>query len=259
MDDVIDIYDLWKSFGTYVNTFQGGWYRPQTDFETACNDISIKLFKEYVQQAEKSQDIKDSLRNFLKSVNLVVSVKKSAYGKALYPVDYGGFGSARIITDGTKCAPSSDVNDGQCQGVLDSDKIEEMTETFYNNVKQYSISLIDNNKWGSVNEHETKSPTLGNPMMTQIGGGFDISPRTVSVIVLDYYVNPVKAVFAYTKTPGNPQTGQGDQIVYDKKNSNPIPWPATMVNEFLVRLGERYGAFTRDQFMAQFSTQQKKD
>ena len=253
---MIDLFELNQSLGSLVNTFQGGWFRPQTDFQRACNDISNELWNEQTNKAEKSEEVKANLIYFLKSENIIVAKEKSAYGRLEVPADYGRRSSLRLITDGVKCYKMDEISTDD----------EKMIEEYYDNLKEINIPVVDNAKWGSANKHLTKSPTLTNPLATQIGqesgkeikGGFKISPRDISVVVLDYYVRPRDAVFAYTTTPGNVQTGAGDQIVYDKARSFPLQWPTTMVNEFLIRLGSRYGAFTRDQFMAQYSEQQKK-
>jgi hypothetical protein len=134
---------------------------------------------------------------------------------------------------------------------------DQINEAYYASMCERTVDKVDNQRWGAVCEHLTKMPTFDNPKLTQLNAQFKVAPREVSVIVLDYYVRPTPAVFAYTVAPGNVQTGAGDQLLYNKALSKPFPWPTTMVNEFLIRLGERYGLFTRDQFMAQTSTQQK--
>lgn len=262
---MIDLFELYQSFQSYVNTFQGGWFRPQSDFQRACNDISNQLWNEWTSQAEISKEVKDNLRYFLKSENIKVVTEKSSFGRIDVPKDYGRSASLRVITDGKSFFPSEDVNDGKCDG-FETD--EERAENYYDSIIEVNVDVVDNSRWGAANKHLTKKPKITKPLATQIGqqdgssdtirSGFKISPRDVSVVVLDYYIKPRDAVFAYTITPGNLQTGAGDQIVYDKSRSKPLQWPETMIGEFLVRLGERYGAFTRDQFMAQFSTQQKK-
>jgi hypothetical protein len=86
---------------------------------------------------------------------------------------------------------------------------------------------------------------------------FQIAPRNISVVVLDYYRLPKIATFVYTTTPGNVDTGSGDEIVYNSKASQPLEWDGSLRNEFLVNLGERYGLFTRDQFVSNITQQQK--
>jgi hypothetical protein len=252
---MIDLFDLYQSFKGIVNTFQGGWYRPQTDFTQACNDISKNLWIKWTREAEKSTEAKDNLMPFLRSKNMIVNTA-GVYGTFDPPKDYGRYATARIIVYNDSCFPDKEIEQGTCEnGEFKS--AEDIKEEYYDNIQQWPVELIDDQKWGSVNEHKTKKPNLQNPKMRQVDKKFQVTPRKVSVIVLDYYTEPSIATFTYTKAPGDIQTGSGDQIIYDKSNSKPLEWPSTVRNEFLAQLGERYGAFTRDQFIAQFSTQQK--
>lgn len=252
----IDMFDLWQSFQSTVNTFQGGWFRPQTDFQQKCNDISKSLWVKWTREAEKSQEAKDNLIFFLKSKNRIVKSQNTSYGIMTPPDDYGRFASARLIISGTTCLPCKDVDNGKCDELKTQ---EEISEEYYESICEIQVDLIDNQRWGSVCDHLTKKPTLASPKITQIDGGFKVSPRTVSVVVLDYYINPVDAVFAYTVTTPNIETGAGDQIVYNKSLSKPLTWPINVKNEFIIQLGEAYSYFTREQFWAQFNNQKKKE
>jgi hypothetical protein len=259
---MIDLYDLYQSFKSYVNTYVGGWFRPQSDFAAACNDISYKLFVKWVGEAEKSQEAKDNLFPFLISKNLTVK-KSGAYGTFTVPIvpgkefeAYSRFGTARIIIAGTQCVPCNEVNDGLCSNVeFISDP--QLAENYYNTVRQVEVKMIDDNKWGAVMSHLTKGPTLDAPKIRQINNMFEVAPRTVSVIVMDYYRLPQIGTFVYTITPGNVDTGAGDVLVYNQKSSKPLEWDGSLRNEFLINLGERYGLFTRDQFLSNAMTQQK--
>jgi hypothetical protein len=260
----IDPFDLYQSFQSYVNTYVGGWYRPNTDFIVAGNDISNDIWEKLTKQAEKSQENIDDLFPFLTSKNCIVEPQNSYYGTFLQPDDYGRFASARIIVVGDTCVPCADLEKkdqpgdgaGSCD-VLVLESQDEVTQAYYAKMCERTIDKIENQRWGAVCAHKTKRPTFDNPKMTQVKSVFRVAPREVSVVVLDYYVRPTPATFVYTQAPGNVQTGAGDQIIYNKAGSKPFQWPSTMVNEFLIRLGERYGFFTRDQFMSQSSTQQK--
>jgi hypothetical protein len=270
----IDPFDLYQSFQSYVNTYIGGWFRPQTDFQFATNDISNDLWEKWTKEAEKSQEIRDNLGPFFRSKNIIVTPQNSYYGLLQAPADYGRFASARIILEGNECVPCRGLETvGKDQGKCsesDTETQSEITADYYSKICEHQIDMIDNQRWGSVCQHVTKPPTLDNPKMTQLSNEiqpktgkpvsqicFKVAPRSVSVVVLDYYIRPTPCVFGYTKAPGNVQTGAGDQIIYEKNTSTSLQWPSTVINEFLIRLGERYGFFTRDQFMAQVSTQQK--
>jgi hypothetical protein len=246
---MIDLFDLYQSFKSYTNTFVGGWFRPQTDFTKRCNDISRKMWVRWTREAEKSNEVRDNLMPFLKSKNIIVSTK-GPYGRFDAPKDYGRYATSRIIVANDTCYPDTSVDNGNCEGGAIKTQ-EELTEQYYDSVEQIDVELIDNQKWGAVNAHKTKMPTLSKPKIRQIDNGFEVAPRKVSVIVLDYYVEPKEATFLYTISPGNVQTGAGDQIIYDEKNSKKLEWPATVRNEFLIELGESYGIFTRDNFLTQ--------
>lgn len=250
---MIDSFDLYKSFQSYVNTFQGGWFRPQSDFIIAANDISKQLFIKWTRESEKSQEAKDNVFPFLRSRNLIVD-NNGPYGKFDPPKDYSRFAAARIVVNKDQTISDPSVDNGACDGLQTA---EEKTNSYYDGIAQYTVELIDTQRWGSVNEHLTKGPSFKKPKIRQVDGKFEVVPRSISVIVLDYYVEPKEATFKYSIAPGNVQTGAGDQIIYDKPNSQPLEWPASVKNEFIIRLGERYGLFTRDMFVSQISSQQK--
>lgn len=252
---MIDPFELYQAFKSYVNTDQNGWFRPQTDFQRACNAISKELWVKWTNEAEKSQEAKDNLQPFLQSKNMIVS-NKGVYGNFKPPKEYGRFATARIIVAGNQCVPCMEVDEGKCSNG-DFKTTEELTEDYYDSIEQFPVDMIDTNKWGAMNEHLTKGATLKKPKMRQIDGGFQVAPRKVSVIVLDYYVEPKLMVFAYKISPGDVKTGAGDQLIYDKDNSKPLEWSPTVVNEFLERLKIWYSRFVRDQVLAGIDLQQK--
>jgi hypothetical protein len=255
---MLSLLTIWNSFQSYANTFQGGWYRPNTDFQPAVNDISKKLWEQWTGQAEKSQEIKDHLSPFLKTKNYIVeNVVGNNFGVLKYPSDYGRFSSARIILNNQKCVPCPDVNNGQCENG-DFKTAEEVSEEYKDNLTQRMVELIDNQKWFSCLNHLTKNPTFESPKMTQYQGGFNVAPRKVSVIVLDYYVRPKEGTFAYTIAPGDTNTGAGDYLIYDPVNSIQLEWPETVLNEFVIELGIRFGLFTRSEFIISMSQNQNR-
>jgi len=246
---MITSFKIWESFQSFVNTFQGGWYRPQTDFKQACNDISNQLWEEETAMADKSEEIKDHLAPFLKSKNIIVKNADSYYGTIEFPTDYGRFATATILVGPEEsCCPSKDAEDFKPQA--------EINDEYYESLKEYQVTEIDQQKWASCLTHLTKGPTLTDPKITRMTGGFKVAPRKASVIIFNYYKRPQDAEFKYTVAAGNVQTGAGDQIIYDT-SSKPLEWPPTVINEFVIRLGERYGLFTREQFVAGFSSQLK--
>lgn len=251
----INMFSLWQSFMTAVNTAQGGFYRPQTDFQQKVNDISRELWVEWTNEAEKSQEARDNLIYFLQSQNIKVDRAQANYGLFSPPANYGRLASIRIIVTGdNKTVPSKDVNDGKCDGI---ESQEEINEKYYSEMSEVTVQMIDNMRWGSMLEHPKKGPSMKYPKATQIDKGFKVAPRDISVVRFDYYVEPEEAVFGYTLAAGDRQTGAGAQIIYNQAKSKDLPWPDTVRNEFIIRLGVSFGVFTRDQFLTQISTQQK--
>lgn len=253
---MISLYSIWNSFQAYVNTFQGSWYRPTTDFQPAVNDISKLLWEEWTAQAEKSREIKDHLFPFLKSKNLIVKNQTSTYGLLERPTDYGRLSSARIIVHNDTCIPCAEVDGGKCDNGEYKTQ-EEITDEYLDNVTESIVDEVDNQKWAACLSHLTKKPTLEKPKITQYDLGWKVAPRKVSVVVLDYYVRPKEGTFNYTITPGNTTTGEGDFLVYNDATSVKLEWPDTIINEFVWRLGEKFGLFTQNQFISAVATQQK--
>lgn len=244
---MITTFELYNSFATLVNTAQGSWFRPQTDFEVQANDVSIEIWDMLTIKAEKSQQEKDYLRPFLKTKNVIVDNQNNFYGVLKVPDNYERFSAARIIVHNEQTLPDKQIDNGNCDNE-DIYSLQEIKDEYYSNISENQIDLVEDQKWAACLEHLKKKPTLQKPKMLQIEGGFRVAPRTVSVVVLDYYVKPQYATFKYTVSPGNIQTGAGDDIIYDT-SSVPFEWPKTVIPEFLIRLGARYGVFTKDQYM----------
>lgn len=254
---MLSLFTIWQSFQSFANTFQGSWYRPNTDFQPAVNDISKKKWEDWTGQAEKSQEIRDHLQPFLKPKNLIVKSANSAFGLIETPSDYGRFSSARIIINGEKCIPCAEVNGGKCEGSTGFETQEEVIDEYFDKIEESVVELIDNQRWAACMKHLTKKPTLAKPKMTEYDKGWRVAPRKISVIVLDYYTKPKEGTFKYTIAPADTNTGAGDYLVYDSANSTPLEWPETVLNEFVMELGVRFGLFTRDQFITAVSQQQK--
>ncbi len=253
----IDTFKLWSSFSSWANTFQGGFYRPQSDFILAVNNISNQVWTEKTDEAENNQQLNDELAVFLKTKNCIVQNANSLYGKIPYPDDYGAFSSARLLLYEGKTVGDKDCEVCGSKPEADEEEKYQMVEKYLDGLEEVDCSKIDNSKWAACLSHLTKGPTLNSPKLTQNKDGLVVAPRRVSVIVMDYYTTPRDAEFKYTVAPGNVQTGAGDQIVYDP-TSLPLQWKESMINEFVIRLGERYGIFTREQFLVQVASVQRK-
>jgi hypothetical protein len=250
---MIDSNDLYIDFKAMFNTAQGGFFPPQTVFIRAVNNISLMLWEKWTRQAEKSEEIKDYLLPFFKSINIITKPNKSFFAIAVPPIDFERFSSAKIlVTKNDTCV----CDTGAANSNVSQDEID---ETYYDSITESQIEMIDNIRWSNAIKHLTKFPTFEKPKMTQIDGTWKVSPRGVSVVVLNYYIKPKPATFVYTTTAGNVQTGAGDYLVYDKDNSDALEWTETVKNEFLCELGVRFGLYTRDQFITAISSQLSKE
>lgn len=257
----IDMFELYKDFMAIVNTSQNGFWRPEKDFERNVNEASLLLWNNKIDEAQRSQRGTDELSPFLVSKNIIVAKQNSFYGTFGKPDDkdkeYGRYASARLVVAGKMCVPCKDVDDGKCcNGTFKSD--QELAEDYYDTICEVAIEKVDNQRWPSVLKHLSKRPTLENPKLTQINNQFQVSPRQVSVVVLNYYTQPKYATFKYTLTPGNLENGSGDEIIYDKNASTPLQWQETVKGELLEVLKKVYISYTRDTEAAQIDNIQKR-
>lgn len=269
----IDAYDLFLDFCSRVNTFQGGNFRLQSDFIRNVNNIYSSIVNREIRNAPKSQESKDNVLAFHISKNIIIprSIFHS-YAIMPLPKDYFRFSSCRLITsrqeDVIITIPDVNINKGTCfdgrknNVVYAIDKPQDPKKSI---ITEYTIELINDKQWAGCLSHLTKYPSLtpgtkgGGPKMLQTNGTFQIAPKEIGVVVFSYYKEPEPAILNVTYTPGDDQTGAGDEVIYNKVGSTPLLLPISMKDEFLWRLGEIYGYFTREQFMAAFGNQKTKD
>jgi len=256
----IDSNYLYQNFINTVNTFQGGWYPPASTFISVANDISYEMWDAKTETAENNEKNQDDLYPFLKTKNCIVASSNNHYGTFDDPTDYGQYSSASIAVYQGKTVGYDNLDCVTCNNKkIDEQERYELVQRYLDGIVEHDVKKIANSKWANCLSSLTKPPTLEFPKITKTSTGFKVAPRNVSVVIFNYYKEPTKATYAYTTVPGNPQTGAGDQIVYDKNNSIPFEWNVNLINEFLWRLGERFGLYTQNQYMAQFSNQMKKE
>jgi hypothetical protein len=259
---MIDIKVLWDRFCADNNTFQGGFFRPERDFNANVNSVSLQAFVEFTAQDEKSQQIDEWLAPFANTVNIIVTPQSGNWGLAAYPKDntgkllYGAYKAARSLQHREQCLCEEGApvyKDGVCcDKETEIEKLQRV-DRYKDGIFEAPINKIESSHWGACLEHQTKCPTFENPKLTQYKDGFKVAPRKVSVIVLDYYRNPVPAKFAYTIAQGNPQTGSGEYLIYDQANSTSLEWPESMIPYFLDKLQQIYSKFTRDSTLFQMN------
>ena len=243
---MIDVFDLYQDFISWVNTQVGGFVPPQTVFTRWVNNVSYDLWDELTRKSFKSDADSEWLIPFLKSKNLVVQSRTAQYGVVPFPKDYERYSACRVLVSGNSCCPDKSVDNGKCDNG-DPEWEEKQTEEYYNNLSERMVENIESPRWASVLSHSTKCPTMEKPKITEIEGVIRVAPRQVTVIVLDYWVKPKLATFVYTLAPGNVQNGSGDEIIYNANAIQKLEWSATVKNEFLKRLQDKYAVYVRDQ------------
>lgn len=256
---MIPIFDLYRQFRSEANTPQGGFARPGT-FQDWVNAISLELFRETFKDWEKNQRISDELGGpFLKSYNVVLqNIPGAPHDFFVKPQDYEYYSSAYIVLPrnsevGVR-TPGLDCIDGKTgRKYVDADDVAVAAQSAGGDLIEQKISKVDNGRWGSVAGHKISKPSLSNPFMTQIDGGFKVIPKGVGVIRLNYLRSPEPCVFDYTIDPIT------DAVLFNPAGSKDLEWSAVMINEFIVRLKKKYASFTGNEMMYQQGLQEQKD
>ena len=253
---MIDLFSLYQKLcGTY-NTQQGGHAKIR-NFVDWVNDISIEMYTEYIANDGKDQQSEDYLMPFSRSVNIMVSnVAGAAHDIIKRPGNYENWRSMRMLYDGSGNAclcVDKPVLDGKtaCEipyHDIDEEILSKMKAE--SDLTEIQIIKVPNQNWGSVTNHRTLKPSRQRPRTTQQNDGFFIAPKGLGIIILDYYVKPKLGTFAYTiANPG----AIDEYLNYDAPNSQKLEWSETLTNEFLNRLGRKYGKFIREQFLVSTS------
>jgi hypothetical protein len=274
---MIDVFDIWEKFVSNANVQQGGQVKPERTFANWLHDISLELYEEKFSDWEKSQKILDDLsRPFLVTANMqVADVSGANYGVAAFPDDYGHYSTSRYYTYNGKGVPIDklpffDCNGNLYEGATPPASLDPEVWALYKGQvrasakkagidlpvslrEEHPVDKVSNASWGSVIKHRFNGARKDRIKITQFEGGIKVAPAGVGVIVVDYLKKPTKPSFAYTVIPGDPITGQGDVIVYDKAKSKPLEWSELVLNEFLIRLDKKYGKRIREAFIWQTS------
>lgn len=242
----MDIFDLWQKIMAIVNTQQGGFIRPQINFQNWLNMISRELHAETFADWEVSQTVDDRLaKPFLKTVNVpLVPQTGQMYDVAPYPADYAYYSSMRLLKKngdniGCVCEDLDFINKkGECKPYTDPDYAELKNLNRGKDLVELGFNKIDNQRWSSVLVHPRQKPAPDRPYLTQFTGGFKIAPKGLGIVILDYIKQPIDAVFAYTIDPVT------DIIIYDKANSTQLEWDSITEPEFMARLIKKYAIYT---------------
>ncbi len=254
----IDIGDLWYTFLTLVNVSQNGQV-PPTVFQNWVNSLSVELFREYFNSYELVQQASDELKIPFLQTALISPVAQSYgnYSIIPNPVNYEYFSRMSILRqkDENKCKcgealPEIDES-GKCYGYNDPDIVAMRQKFAANNLVLKPVQLIDNQRWDSCEEHDTKGPTWDAPKITQTAGGFKISPAGVQKVLLDFLATPGDCIFVYT-------ISVDDILIYNKAGSTQLQWSNILKEVFLTRLQKKYGIYVNSGEIYQMGNEDKK-
>ena len=246
---MIDTFDLYRSLQANVNPSQSGHIRPQENFIRWVNAIQEELFEELVRKVGVNRTIDEKLSPFLVSANITVPDSPGQpFDRIQKPTDFRYFASASFVTPtdgvdnaggcGCKEFPVISGHTGEIR-YQDEDDQELKMISAGSTDRSYPISLVDTQRWAAVNSHIRKGPTLKAPKMAEYNSYFELAPRRLGIIVMNYYRSPKPATFSYT-------LGPNDQIIYNEAGSEKLEWSRAMIPEFLARLAIRYGIYVKE-------------
>lgn len=250
---VINNYQTWLALQQLVNVQQNGQIPPSV-FNTWYNEVSIGLFKKYVEEFQLNQTMDDLLSPFQTFVNqLILPVTGQNWGLAKYPPNYEYFANASLLRQKEEdiCFCNSDFpiidGSGQSKKYTDPDFAQMKINFAGANVEERQINLIDVSRWPSCLNHHTKGPTWKDPKMTQYAGGFRVAPKGITSIVLSYFTTPIESVFNYT-------ISSDDIAIYNPTTSIQLQWSEQVLPLFLVELQKKYAAYVGSPEMFQMTT-----
>lgn len=249
----INNYDTWLAIQQLVNVQQNGQIPPSV-FNTWYNEVNLGLFKKFAEEFSTNQVMNDLLSPFQKRVNILVgNVMGQNWGLANYPLDYEYFISSSILRQKEEdtCFLSSDFpvidGNGKSKKYTDPDFSQMKVNYAGANIEENQLNLIDSQRWASCLTHPTKGPTWTDPKMTQFSGGFRVSPKGITSMVLAYLSTPVQSVFNYT-------ISADDIAIYVPGTSVQLQWSVQALPFFLVELQKKYAAYVGSPEMFQMTT-----
>lgn len=254
MAPTLNIFDIWQKILSEMNVQQSGQIRPVTDYQNWMNAINSEYFNDCVAEYELNQMNSDILMPFTVRKNVIVTpVPGQPYDRVMFSgiADYEYFKGMRVLQN---LLEEEDIiqQDGTCLTVNDADYAKIQQQYFNANKYEGDVIVVNSDRWSARLSNSTKKPTLKKPACTQDSQGFLIAPKGIQSVVVEYFRTPRPCVFAYT-------IGTGDIVVYNAGGSTQLEWPNVTQNEFLVRLGKKYGLRVRDAEVFQASMANKKD
>lgn len=240
--DLLDQINKWRS-GTIPPNRMNGFLQ----------QASIELLNEKYLAQVQNQKLDDDIFPFHKSVNLPVTAPEGAnYGLITLPTDYIYYWQLRAFFAGTEESPIScgcpTADNSACDAQTNLFQEEVPIENLPI-VKEINVEKVDSGRWSAVLNHRFKSPSLNQPYCTSFDGGLKVAPRNLSIVTMDYYRLPVKAIFGYTIIP-NLTTGV-PFYQYNPATSVNIEWNSQVQNELLDRVMKLCGIFLNNPMLYQ--------
>jgi len=262
---MINIFSLYEDLRGRVNAHQGGHIRP-SDFISWVHEVQMDIFNDRVELFQKTQKIADEITIFLDSVNVVISsVSGSSWDLVKKPNGYENYASSRIIKkNGLSCGckdlkeynANGEEEKGVCEAYIDEDELAELKEKSDTQNCEVGISLVDNDRFGSICNHPRKYPTCKSPKMTQYSGGFKIAPKGCATsIIMDFFRTPTKPVFNFTVI--NLQQ-ENEYYQFLPNGSVHLEWSEQLIPTFIAKLKDKYATFVgNDNLWQQSKVEQK--
>ena len=262
---MIDIFILYQDFMGRINAHQGG-HVPPSRYTSWLHQAQMDIFNDRVKDFQKTQKIADEITPFLESVNVLISnVSGSSWDLVTKPKGYENYASSRIVKKGGVSCGCKDVKEfnangeeekGVCKAYVDEDELAELKMASDAQNCEVSISLVDNDRWGSICSHPRKKPTCSSPKMTQYGSGFKIAPKGCATsIIMDFFRKPIKPVFNYTVI--NPQQ-ENEYYQFIQVGSVDLEWSEQLLPLFMAKLMDKYATFVGDANLWQQSKVEQK-
>ena len=257
MAATLDVYDMWQSTMSLCNVQQGGQIRPVSDFLSWYNSVNVEMFHAKAGKYQLGQMVTDELNPFHVTVIVPVTpVPGRNYGVAVLPSDYEYLIDLRImrqreenVCESVGDYPIIDLN-GKSVKYMDPDYAEMMQQYASMSVAEETINVVDGQRWGACLTSRTKGPSWKKPKAVQEKSGFNIAPKGVQAVVLDYFKTPKNATFDYTVS--------NDIVIYNPITSQQLEWTNVIKNEFLAELVKKYASFVGDTALYQQYDNNKK-
>ena len=233
---MISICQIYNDFKGANNTWKMGHFRPMS-FEYALHEAQLEIFNELRKEWEKSQIVDDNLRPFFKSSQ--IAIKNFAKGGIIsYPPGYSTFSSLRFFSKtekgaGVQIVECDTTEDKLCRELREEEKVELANA---DELIERAITKINNQRWGSVCDHQFIGPSIEDPYCTQYNDGFKVLPKKIGFVVLDFLAIPERPKFLYTRDAKH-------NIICSDDCKN-LLWGEEILPELMSRLKTKYASFT---------------